>query len=329
VTSQTPAEAASRRLSLRVFAAALLLCLTAYVALAYGFAPLFWRHFEHQRSIADLPMTTFTALGIAGDPLNVGLEGSQEDVVCSMNAAGWSPADPVTFKSSLRIIGSVLFSRPYPRAPVSDLFYQGRREDLAFEKPSGKSADTRHHVRFWKVTEAGDNGEPVWLGAATYDRGVGFSRYTGQVTHHIAPDIDAERDLVSSDLASADKVEDTYETSGVGPTLSGRNGGDDPYYTDGEILFSRLAPGCQAHFEQPSVLPNPPAVAAKNRLWRWLKRWLGGGRSATKSSDEAAQASPQQPATAASASRRSSANDMNVSPRPNAAIATPTHGRPS
>jgi hypothetical protein len=274
---QASTETARSSLSLRLFTLGLLFCLAIYIALAYWFAPLLWRHFDHQKTIAELPMTTFTAVGIAGDAFNVGLEGSQEDVVCSMNAAGWSPADPVTFRSSLKIIGSVLFDRSYPKAPVSDLFYQGRREDLAFEKPSGKSPDTRHHVRFWKVKDVGDDGEPVWLGAATFDKGVGVSHYTGQVTHHVAPDIDAERDLISTDLANAGKVAELYETSGVGPTLNGRNGGGDSYYTDGEILFSRLAGGCQSHFDKPLLLPDPPAIAAKNRFWGWLKGWVGSG----------------------------------------------------
>jgi LssY-like putative type I secretion system component LssY len=271
MTPVVPQRNARRRLRLSVLALALLLCIAAYCGLAYGLAPFFWRHFEHQRAIADLPMTTLTKLGLPGDALNVGLEGSREDVLCAMNAAGWSPADPLTWKSSLGIVGSVLLDRPYRQAPVSDLFYEGRPEDLAFEKPSGKSPDRRHHVRFWKVVDSGDNGQPIWLGAATFDRGVGLSHYTGQITHHIAPDIDAERDLISTDLTAADKVEDIYEVGGIGPTLNGRNGGGDPYYTDGEILFSRLAQGCRAHFDQPAVLANPPAIEAKNRLWRWFK----------------------------------------------------------
>ena len=274
MTSPSSARNARRRSYLRILAAASVACLAAYLALSYWLAPLLWKHYEHQRAIADLAMTTFNALGIPGDALNVGLEGSQEDVLCAMNAAGWSPADPVTLKSSVKIVGSVLLDRPYVRAPVSHLFYQGRREDLAFEKASGKSPDTRHHVRFWKVIDVGDDGRPVWLGAATFDRGVGVSHYTGQITHHIAPDIDAERDLLASDLAGANKVEDIYETSGIGPTLTGRNGGDDRYFTDGEILFSRLALGCQTQFAQPATLPNPPAIDAKNRLWRWLKGLL-------------------------------------------------------
>ena len=114
-----------------------------------------------------------------------------------MRAAGWQPADPVTLRSRLEIAGSVLARRAYPTAPVSDLFYDGRRQDLAFEKPAGISPKERHHVRFWLALDQGDAGLPVWLGSATFDRSVGVSHYTGQVTHHIAPDIDAERDLLA------------------------------------------------------------------------------------------------------------------------------------
>lgn len=278
MSSPPSAPRVRRRFRPRLFAAALAVCLSAYIGLAYGLAPLLWTHFEHQRAIAGLPFTTFNKQGIAGDALNVGLEGSRDDVLCAMGAAGWTAADPVNFRSSVKIVGSVLLDRPYLRAPVSPLLYQGRREDLAFEKAAGRSPDRRHHVRFWKVLDAGDDGRPVWLGAATFDRGVGVSRYTGQVTHHIAPDIDAERDLLSSDLADAGKVEETYETSGVGPTLNGRNAGGDLYFTDGEIRFSRLTPGCQTQAAPPARLPNPPAVQAKNRLWRWLKARLAAVR---------------------------------------------------
>jgi hypothetical protein len=170
----------------------------AYVLLAYLIAPFGWRHYEHQRRLADLEARTYTAQGIPGDAINVGLEGSEEDVVCAMTAAGWSPSDPVTLASSLKIIGSVAFRRPYLRAPVSPLYFEGRRQDLAFEKPSGRSASTRHHARFWKAIEAGEDGRPVWLGATTFDDAVGVSHYTGQITHHIAPDIDAERDFLST-----------------------------------------------------------------------------------------------------------------------------------
>jgi hypothetical protein len=216
-------------------------------------------------------MTTTTALGLPGDALNVGLEGSRDEVLCAMPAAGWRPADPITWRSSLRIADSVLLRRAYPTAPISDLFYDGRRQDLAFEKAAGISPKERHHVRFWLVLAQGDSGEPLWLGSATFDRSVGVSRYTGQVTHHIAPDIDAERDLLAHDLAAAGMVEASYSVSGVGPTVFARNGGGDPYFTDGEISVSRLSPGCKIVLASPPTLAPPPAVAAKNTLFAWLK----------------------------------------------------------
>jgi hypothetical protein len=99
-----------------------------YAALAYLLLPLFWTHYEHQKGLADLPMVTRTAQGIPGDPMNIGMVGNTADRVCAMHAAGWYPADPITLKSSIEIIGVTrpalqgcagqqpLLSRP-PRGP--------------------------------------------------------------------------------------------------------------------------------------------------------------------------------------------------------------------
>jgi hypothetical protein len=133
-----------------------LVVVIAYTLIAYLVLPAFWTHYEHQKGLANLPMVTLIAQGIPGDPINVGLVGDERDVLCAMQAAGWYPADPVTLRSSIEIAGSVLLNRPYRDAPVSNLYYLGRREDLAFEKPDGNSADHRHHVRLWKVLDQGE-----------------------------------------------------------------------------------------------------------------------------------------------------------------------------
>jgi hypothetical protein len=159
-------------------AQALAIVLAAYVLTAYVVLPVFWTHYERQPRLGSLPMRTVTAQGIPGDPMNIGLVADQTEVVKAFAAAGWRPADAVTLRSSLHIVDSVLLHRPYADAPVSPLFYAGRRQDLAFEKPVGGSADQRHHIRLWVVLDKGAEGRPVWLGAATYDRSVGISRYT-------------------------------------------------------------------------------------------------------------------------------------------------------
>lgn len=253
---------------LKWVAAAILIIASAYALLAYLALPDFWKHYEHQKKLASLPAITRTAQGIPGDPLNIGLIGSEKDIVCAMHAAGWYPADPITWRTSLDIIGSVLLDRPYHDAPVSPLFYRGVKQLLAFEKPAGTSADRRGHLRLWKVLESGDEGRPVWLGAATFDRDVGLSRYTGAVTHHIAPNIDQEREQLTSDLDNARAVQAIYQVSGVGPTLNGRNGEGDLYFTDGDIWVSRLVLDCKKRTEPAQELPNNTIIALKNQIWK-------------------------------------------------------------
>jgi hypothetical protein len=273
----------SKHPKLRVALAALAAFLVGYGIIAYIVLPLAWTHYEHQKGLANLAMLTQTVQDIPGDPINVGLVGTRDDVLCAMHAAAWYPADPITFRSSVEIVGSVVLDRPYRDAPVSNLFYQGRREDLAFEKPDGRSADRRHHVRFWEALKQGEEGRPVWLGSATFDRRVGLSRYTGQVTHRIAPDIDAERDGLTDDLKAAKVVEALYEISGIGPTLNGRNGGGDPYYTDGDVEISRLVKGCNVTAETMVKLDNPPLVEMKNVAWKAIANLLQSGEAAPPS----------------------------------------------
>ncbi len=252
----------------------LLAVVAVYTAIAYLLLPALWTHYEHQKGLANLPMVTRTAQGIPGDAINVGLIGNEKELLCAMNAAGWFPADPVTLKSSIEIAGSVLLDRAYRDAPVSPLFYLGRREDLAFEKPAGRSADRRHHVRFWKVMDSGEEQRPVWLGAVTFDKGVGVSHFTGAITHHINADIDAERDLLTGDIEHAGMATAKYQVTGVGLTFTGRNGGGDLYYTDGEVWILRLVADCHKQESPVATLPSPPATELKDQIWHAIEQTL-------------------------------------------------------
>jgi hypothetical protein len=212
----------------------------AWLALAYVAAPEFWTFKDRGFRKQTFEMVTHTPQGIPGDPINVGLVGSEKELVHAFAVAGWDTADGVTLKTAIEIGESVLFDRPYPDAPVSRLLFEGRAQDLAFEKPVGGSADRRHHVRFWRTDATGDDGRPLWLGSASFDRGVGLSHDTGAITHHIGPDIDAERDLVIHDLSAAGMLISVSDISGIGATRAGRNGGGDPYFTDGKAIVGVL-----------------------------------------------------------------------------------------
>jgi hypothetical protein len=208
----------------------------AYLAVAYLLVPALWkRHYARHPALVDTPRITRTGSDLPGDPLNVALVGMREQVEAAMRAAGWQPASPLGVRADARIAESVLLDRPDPTAPVSTLYLFGRKEDLAFEQEAGESARQRHHVRFWQAPGADEQGRPLWLGAATFDERVGLSHETGEITHHIAPDLDAERDKLMADLGRVGWVAERWRVEGIGPTEDGRNGGGDRYFTDGMI----------------------------------------------------------------------------------------------
>jgi LssY C-terminus len=228
---------ASRAIVVAVAVAAGTYLLVAYVAL-----PWLWLTDEtrHHPALDTTPKVTHNADGIPGDPLNVGLVGGRPLVVKAMLAAGWQPADPVTFASSLEIAASVLLDRPDPNAPVSPLYVFGRKQDLAFEQEVGSSADRRHHVRWWRAEPLDPAGEQLWIGSASLELAAGLRRLTGQITHHIDPDVDAQRDQLMADLEHAGQLTRRYQRPGVGPTTAGRNAEGDRYVTDGMIDVGAL-----------------------------------------------------------------------------------------
>jgi len=206
--------------------------IAVYAAAAYIVIPELWRVAEHYLLTQPGGMVTHTTAGIPGDPINVGIAGDKAQILAAFAKAGWDTADALTLRTAAEIGLAVLFDRPYPDAPVSTLVFEGRPQDLAFEKPIGASPDRRNHVRFWLTAQIVDGNE-LWLGSASLDTGAGVSHDTGQITHHIGPDIDAERNLVIDDLEKTDAVQRVFEMPGRGATQDGRNGGGDRYFTDG------------------------------------------------------------------------------------------------
>lgn len=215
---------------------------------AYIFIPLIWRAYfavDPKASAAAMfkgqPTLTRTGDGHPGDPVNIAIVGSDRDLVLAMHAAKWEPADPLSFKSSVRIAVDSIFRRPDDDAPVSNLILFDRKQDFAFEQEIGDSPRQRRHVRYWKSTLTID-GRSLWLGAATLDERVGLSGTTGQVTHHIAPNVDAMRDLIVDDLEKAKEVKELKWIDGFHKVLAGRNGGGDPWRTDGRLAVIELVP---------------------------------------------------------------------------------------
>ena len=165
-----------------------------------------------------IPAYTMTGDGLAGDPVNIALIGTIGQLRQAFTALGWVEAEALGLRSSWRMARAFVLNQPYPAAPFSTLYLFGRGQDIGFQKAIGDSPRKRHHIRFWGLDPAdaeqtlqtasfwittakpGDGARAAWVGAATKDTGLSFTKLSFQITHATDPDSDAERDLVIAAL---------------------------------------------------------------------------------------------------------------------------------
>lgn len=183
---------------------------------------------------------TKTNDGLLGDPINVAFYGDKEDLIKAFKLSGWNIADNLNFKSSIKIGISSMLSKSYPCAPVSPLFLFTRKQDIAFEKEIHGTPRKRHHIRLWKTPKnwyLPGGLQADWLASATYDKNIGLSLFTGQITHKIDSNVDAERDFVINSLKEKNTIENINLVNHFTSSYHSRNGGGDRIYTDGCLPF--------------------------------------------------------------------------------------------
>ena len=206
---------------------------------------------------------SLTDIGVLGDPINLALDGNEADIHAAMLRAGWTRADELTIGSSWRIVVSSVLRRPYPEAPVSSLFLFGQRQAFAYQQEVDGNPSQRHHVRFWPVPDGWKlpgGFEVQWLAAATYDRAVGISLFTLQVTHRVDADIDIERDYVIDTVRYAVPGVALRVIKDYSSAFTTRNGGGDVVRTDGSLPILDLT---TLRTPEPDQLP--PADDAVSR----------------------------------------------------------------
>jgi hypothetical protein len=206
---------------------------------------------------------TRTSDGLLGDPVNLGLLGDEEQVHTAMRAAGWTRADDLSLRSGLRIVSSTVLRRSYHEAPVSPLMLFGRNQDFAYQQEVKGNPAKRHHVRFWRCPEdwllPGGHATD-WLAAGTYDRAVGFSLFTLQITHKIDENTDVERDHIVATVSDADPAVTVEVLKDFATGYHSRNGGGDAIVTDGDlpvIDLRAVIPSTAAVQEALAPVPTP------------------------------------------------------------------------
>jgi hypothetical protein len=184
--------------------------------------------------LEQLPCCTFSKDGTeTGDPLNLVVIGSGDDVYHAFIRAGWDETETITTGSALKTGISFLFGGRYRYSPVSALYVFDRRQDVALQK-ARTTIHERNHLRLW-LAPVLFQGQLVWAGQISRDIGVRFTTRT-IVTHKIDPDVDETRSYLIQDLLYSQGLAKFAFVKGVGaaPIESPRqNLTGDPYFTDG------------------------------------------------------------------------------------------------
>ena len=101
-----------------------------------------------------VPSFTITGDGLPGDPVNLVLIGTLQQLQSAFANVGWSEADRLGLVSSWRMVRAFIFNSTYPTAPFSTLYLFGRGQDIGFQKAIDNSPRKRHHIRFWALSLA-------------------------------------------------------------------------------------------------------------------------------------------------------------------------------
>lgn len=242
-----PVDASRSQHANGLVAGTLLLAWVGVVAGFYISHPLVKR--DHPKlapvelSASDFPKDLFAVVSpysedIAGmpmEPINIILVGSNGDLSRAFEEAGWEPTDRITIGTVWRMLVAVLSNRPYPRAPGIPTFWQGRPNELGFERPTlTHSARERHHLHLWDTTfEVADIA--VWVATIHLDKLAVTTAGIHLPIHEIDPAIDRERQALRADLLQTRCIERTYEAAVTEPMM-GYNAFGNPFFTDGRAL---------------------------------------------------------------------------------------------
>jgi|GEM_PF-515466 len=190
------------------------------------------------RMLQGAPQRASGKGGKPGDPLNLVVIGNISEIRDVFSQAGWGEAERKTGKAVWDTARAVADNQGFGRAPVSDLYLFGHREDLAFEKVLNTFLK-RHHLRLWRTTGTTPEGREIWLGAATHDTGLDV--HPGVVSHAIDPDLDAERAKVGADLRVTGRVAAEGLVTRPDPLSQGLTATGGTWKTDGQLLVIDLA----------------------------------------------------------------------------------------
>ncbi|WED26228.1 LssY C-terminal domain-containing protein [Vibrio sp. DW001] len=118
--------------------------------------------------------------------------------------------------------------------PVSDLFWQGSPQLMAFQLPGDLMK--RNHIRWWLAGIDSKTNQTIWVGAASYDNGLKITPYSGIITvlHKIEPNVDQERDAIAMRIR---QVSERWGADYIKPIAATVLDEKHDYYSDGRVVI--------------------------------------------------------------------------------------------
>jgi membrane-associated phospholipid phosphatase len=193
-----------------------------------------------QSEVGRLPVFSVRPDGTRMEPIGTVFIGTRSQLTAAFDRAGWSVAEPATFVTIVHAFVDAALNLRYDTAPVTPTLLGGRTQDIAFERPQGRpTVRVRHHTRWWQ-TGFTAGGEPVWVATMSFDSGITLTSDVLLPSHTIAPDIDAERDLVVRELLRGGGVS-RESTITVSPPVRGTNAQGNAWFGAGQasVLLAR------------------------------------------------------------------------------------------
>ena len=90
---------------------------------------------------------TMTGDGLPGDPVDLVLTGTLQQLRSAFITARWSQADWLGLASSWRMIVAFVCNSPYPTASLKHARLFGWGQDIGFQKAIDDSPRKRNHIR--------------------------------------------------------------------------------------------------------------------------------------------------------------------------------------
>jgi membrane-associated phospholipid phosphatase len=172
---------------------------------------------------------TETLLGDKQEPINyIFLAKNDSHLLAALQQAGWIVTDKADIPSFIKAVKALILRTPHPSAPISPSFWNAKIQDISFVKVPGPNwLSNAHHVKIWRTNFLLENGNNIYVSMVNANDGFRWG-----IIPKIAPDLDAEREMLYQDLDPKRKIEGHLKVQLVDP-LIGNNFIGDQFFTDG------------------------------------------------------------------------------------------------